>query len=81
MTRLNDILAAFASNESISLSQLSKKLEIEPGVLKGMLQFWIRKGKIREICCEESTCTGCGSHSSCIILTLPHRYELVETTK
>lgn len=31
----------------VLLSDLSRELDIEPGVLQDMLQFWVRKGRLR----------------------------------
>jgi len=32
----------------ITVGELSRKLNIEPNALEGMLQFWVRKGRIQD---------------------------------
>jgi hypothetical protein len=76
---LREVLDAFEQNEVSSLAQLSHKLNIEPGMLDIMIQFWVRKGKIREICSSGTGCAGCKHHNDCFssTITIPRRYELV----
>jgi|WetSurSiteA1Bulk_404760.scaffolds.fasta_scaffold368244_2 hypothetical protein len=79
MVRLRDVLAAFERGETISLAQLAKNLDVEVAVLDTMIQFWVRKGKIREVCSSGAHCEKCGSHSECsITTTVSRRYELVK---
>ncbi len=77
--RLREVLDAFEQNEVSSLAQLSHKLNVEPGMLETMIQFWVRKGKIREVCSSGTGCAGCKHHSDCYssTITIPRRYELV----
>jgi len=37
-----------AAQGVISLNDLSHKLAVEPGALEGMIQFWIRKGRLQD---------------------------------
>ncbi len=52
---------------AITIDELSRKLNVEPNALEGMLQFWVRKGRIQddEVSddCKDST-GGCGSSCS-----------------
>lgn len=32
----------------VSLDELSRQLQIEPGALEGMIAFWVRKGRLKE---------------------------------
>jgi len=78
MVRLRDVLEAFEQGKATSLAQLSKNLGVEAVILDTMIQFWVRKGKIREVCSSGKHCEKCGSHSECsITTTVPRRYELV----
>lgn len=48
---------------AISLSALSKKLHVAPGALDGMIDYWVRKGKILIDGAEikpSVACGGCG---------------------
>jgi hypothetical protein len=54
---------------SVSIAALSRRLNIEPGVLEGMIVYWIRKGRLKESSpfagCDAGGCgTSCGSGSS-----------------
>ena len=74
--QLRDVLNAFEQNGPASLAQMSRDLEIEASALEGMIQFWVRKGKLREVC--DLGCASCGAQSSCPACVLvPRRYELV----
>jgi hypothetical protein len=81
MIHLRDVLAAFERGEAMSLAQLARNLGVEAVVLDTMIQFWVRKGKIREVCSEGAHCEKCGCHSECSInTTIPRRYELVKNS-
>jgi len=75
------------STEPISLTRLSRKLNIEPGALEGMLAHWVRKGKLRDDDAEEastcqpggvgscgSTCTG--TETCSFVARMPKSYSL-----
>ena len=50
--------------------------DVEPSALDGMIQFWVHKGKLREVC--DMGCSSCGVSNSCPACVLaPRRYELV----
>ena len=38
----------------VLVKDLSKKLNLDPGVLAGMIQFWVRKGRL----CDDATAAG-----------------------
>ncbi|MBO9324841.1 MAG: FeoC-like transcriptional regulator [Roseiflexus sp.] len=55
---LYQILEALeAANGLVSLNELSRQLQIEPGALKGMIAFWVRKGRLKNI-----AVSGCAGH-------------------
>jgi hypothetical protein len=65
----------------ISLSRLSRDLSIEPAALQGMVDFWVRKGRLRVQdggACSAGGCGGCkvGPDGCPLLLRLPGRYEL-----
>ena len=51
----------------VLIKDLGRKLQIDPGVLMGMIEFWVRKGRLRDddAALEKNlTCApnGCGDH-------------------
>ena len=51
------------------VKDLGQKLDIDPGVLMGMIEFWVRKGRLRDddaVAEEGMACAGgaCGAHCS-----------------
>jgi hypothetical protein len=57
-----------AAGETVSLDELSRRLDIEPGALEGMLQFLVRKGRILEDAGTDdglSDCAAGGCKGSC----------------
>jgi hypothetical protein len=76
MTTLRRVLDEIQTARGpVSLSDLSLRLGIERSALEGMLQFWIRKGRLKEMdagtaVCLEGDCTGsCRGIESCPLLT------------
>ena len=54
------------SKGSVSLQELSRRLNIDPGVLDGMLEHWVRKGRLQKAvagyaanCEDTAACTAC----------------------
>ncbi len=76
-TSLRAILNAFENkNTALSLGQLSRELDIAPAMLDSMIDYWVRKGRLREAA-QTSQCTTCGSVKGCpFILKMPRMYEL-----
>lgn len=70
----------------VLLSDLSRKLGIDAATLSGMIQFWVRKGRLRDddaaleegIACASGACSsGCAGASSCaFVVKLPKTYSL-----
>ncbi len=53
----------------VLVKDLGQRLNIDPGVLMGMIEFWVRKGRLRDddaVAEEGFTCAGgaCGAHCS-----------------
>lgn len=74
------------ANGPVLLTDLSRKLEIDPGTLAGMIQFWVRKGRLRDddaaleegVTCASGACGGgCGGASNCaFVVKLPKTYSI-----
>lgn len=78
-SQLREVLNRFddASNP-VSLRQMAHELKIEPGVLQGMIDYWVRKGRLREISSDGQNCQTCGIKSACpFVVALPRYYERV----
>lgn len=75
---LRQVLDAFTDHSGpVSLKQLARELQMDPGVLEDMVGFWVRKGRLRETS-NLDNCNTCGAKSGCpFIVKLPRRYELV----
>lgn len=77
-SKLRQVLTIFeAAREPLSLSQIAHSLDISVPQLEGMIQHWVRKGKIR----QTAALTECGSCShgngDCpFVMEMPRQYEL-----
>jgi len=58
---LSEIRDFFKWQSVVSLSDLSLHFAVEPDAMRGMLDQWIRKGKVQKLDQEEkcSNCCGC----------------------
>lgn len=57
---LSDIKEYFSKHPAASLSDLSVRFNVEPEAMRGMLDHWIRKGKLRRLD-QSSSCSNCCS--------------------
>ena len=75
-TTLRQVLEQFEQSQgAVSLQQMARTLGIERGTLQNMIDYWVRKGKLREV--GTPVCTTCGSASECpFVVVLPRCYEL-----
>ncbi len=75
-TTLRQVLEQFEQGQgAVSLPQMARTLGIERGMLQNMIEYWVRKGKLREV--GTPACTTCGSAEGCpFIVALPRCYEL-----
>lgn len=75
-TTLRQVLDHFERQSgALSLPQMARELGIERATLQNMIDYWVRKGKLREV--SVPTCTTCGSAPGCpFVVALPRRYEL-----
>ncbi len=75
---LRSVLTAFENADApCTLNQLARELDIAPGMLDGMIDYWVRKGKLRPVH-TATACNACGSKTHCpFIMQMPPTYELV----
>jgi hypothetical protein len=63
---LHQVLQAFESAQGpVSLDQLGRQLGVERGVLEGMIDFWVRKGRLKQsggACGNSGPACSCSSH-------------------
>jgi hypothetical protein len=68
---LHQVLQAFeTAREPLNLNDLAAQLQIDPGTLDGMIGYWIRKGRLREVqsggsCSCDSSGPSCGTGGGC----------------
>lgn len=77
-TLLKQVLELFEfSPQPLSLPEMARILGVEPGMLEAMIEYWVRKGKLREAGDTAGSCVLCGSRTECpFVVRLPRRYEL-----
>lgn len=68
---LNQVLQEIKFAQSaLILSDLSRKLGVERSALEGMIQFWVRKGRLRDddadLAAVTSTCSPPNCDGSCL---------------
>jgi hypothetical protein len=75
-TTLRQVLEQFEQTQgAVALPQMARTLGIERGMLQTMIDYWVRKGKLREV--GTPVCETCGSAGACpFIVALPRCYEL-----
>lgn len=76
-TLLRQVLSVFEqANGPLSLGQVARELGVERGALEGMIDHWVRKGKLRAVSSDQM-CSSCGGAQGCpFVARLPRRYEL-----
>jgi hypothetical protein len=68
LTKLREVLRAFEQAQGpMSLDDLSRQLGVDRGTLEAMLDFWVRKGRLREANPSQlpDGCTACSAASGC----------------
>lgn len=78
--QLRAVLNRFVGQSApVSLSTLAREMDLEPGVLRGMIDYWVRKGQLREVVSGGEGCATCGIKGACpFVVALPRYYELAE---
>lgn len=64
----------------VDLNELSRRLGVQRSALDGMIQFLVRKGRLREVGIGETppACASCPIHSTCEPMLGVHLWELTE---
>lgn len=77
-SQLREVLNRFADQSApVSIHRMAQDMGIEPNILSGMIDYWVRKGKLREVSGVGETCHTCGIKGACpYVITLPRSYEL-----
>lgn len=75
---LRQVLTIFeTATGPLSLPQIARELDVSPERLDGMIQHWVRKGKIRASS-SLTECGSCGHGGACaFVMALPRSYEVV----
>jgi hypothetical protein len=76
-SKLRQVLTVFeTADHPLSLPQIARDLDISPDRLEGMIQHWVRRGKIRETG-SPAACGPCGHQTGCpFVMEIPRSYEL-----
>jgi hypothetical protein len=72
----------------ISLEELSRRLDIDRDALRGMIEFWVRRGRLQNYddamaaalaACPTGSCSGCrlGPQDCSFATNMPRMYSLV----
>ena len=80
MTPLRLVLTYFENTrQGISLNTIARDMNISPGQVQNMVDFWVRKGRLKLGSGEETECGNCDMGDGCpFIVDLPRTYELVQ---
>jgi hypothetical protein len=78
---LRQVLTMFETAVApLSLQQMAHELGVSLEQLEGMIQHWVRKGKIRESG-SVTECGSCGSKDGCaFVMEMPRTFELVKNS-
>lgn len=78
-SQLREVLNRFGDQSApVSINRMAHDMQIAPGVLDGMIAYWVRKGKLREVTNTGDNCNTCGVKSGCpFIIAMPRYYELI----
>lgn len=75
---LGRLLSLFENSQgSLSIASLARELDISPGRVEELVEFWIRKGRIKASS-QLTECGNCSVQGGCpFILEMPRTFELV----
>jgi len=72
-----------AAQGPLDLNELSRRLNVERSTLDGMIQFWVRKGRLvddlveSDSVCATGGCSGCSGPQGCpYTMTMPRTFSL-----
>jgi hypothetical protein len=64
---LSDLKTYLTERKMAPLSDIAHHFDSDPDALRGMLEHWVRKGRVRvhqESGCQSNCCGGCSSHDN-----------------
>lgn len=77
-----------AASAPLDLNELSRRLNVERSALDGMIQFWVRKGRLVDdsagagrttVACANHGCGGCAGGQGCpFTMTMPRTISLIQ---
>lgn len=56
---LTDLKTYLMTNHRASINELALRFEMAPDAVRGMLDHWIRKGKVARVAADAAKCGGC----------------------
>lgn len=63
---LKQVLAEIEkSNGTVRMEVLSRKLGIDPAVLEGLVEHWVRKGRLQRMNQDDLLCSSSGCKETC----------------
>ena len=76
---LSQVLAAFENTRGpLTMNEIARNLDISRARLEGMIQYWVRKGKLQEtVSFRDCGTCGRGEGDCPFTIELPRTYELV----
>jgi hypothetical protein len=67
------------AKKPVDLNDLSRRLGVQRSALDGMIEFLVRKGRLREVEeCQPTACESCPLRSTCEPMLGIHLWELTE---
>lgn len=78
-SQLREVLNRFEDQAApVSVRRLAHDMGLDVEVVRGMIGYWVRKGRLREVGVQSAACHICGTHGACpFVVSLPVYYELV----
>lgn len=61
---MSEIRKYFLERKVASLQDVSLHIKVEPDAMRGMLDHWVRKGKVKKVS-RDVSCAGCGGCRIC----------------
>ncbi len=82
VSTLRQVLNYFEDAERpLSLSLIARELQVPKAQVESMVQYWVRKGRIREVVdgggCTD--CASCGVTGTCpFVMEMPRSFEVIK---
>jgi hypothetical protein len=78
-SQLRQVLSHFENQtHPQSITVVARQLDVSPMMLTEMIDYWIRKGRIRIVASNGHECSACGVQKACpFIMHIPRYYEVV----